>query len=416
MSTSDRLRCSPDFMVFYFIYLRYATRGLSSYLGFREPLSQMPLLQHRAYSSDPPAQSRFTYRLAAAAAGKRTPSRAPKAWQDYWLYTSTQVNATPPYLRSTKPNSGEDAFFAATVGGSKHHVAFGVADGVGGWQDQGVDPSDFSHGLCGLMAGTAYIHDALEAGKNVRPQELMQTAYDAVIVNPRIVAGGCTASLAVVDGAGGMETANLGDSGFLIFSPGRVAHRSQIQTHAFNTPYQLAKVPPKMQAQNAIFGGSAHYSETPAQADVERYQLKHGDVVLFATDGVWDNLSAQDTLGVVTKVMEEHGYWFKSHNFPGAESLLNATLIGSLPQEVDQKSGVKTPYLPGLLATAVMREAKVAGLDTRRNGPFAKEVNLLYPQEGWRGGKADDIAVVVCIAVEDGVAAIEESTAIKAKL
>ena len=49
-----------------------------------------------------------------------------------------------------------------------------------------------------------------------------------------------------------------------------------------------------------------------------------------------------------------------------------------------------------------MREAKIAGLDRRRNGPFAKEVNARYPDEGWEGGKPDDIAVVVCIAVEDG--------------
>jgi len=262
------------------------------------------------------------------------------------------------------------------------------------------------------MAGTAYIHDGLEAGKNVRPQQLMQTAYEAVIANPRIVAGGCTASLAVVDGAGGMETANLGDSGFLILSPGKVAHRSQIQTHAFNTPYQLSKVPAKLQAQNAIFGGSAHFSETPKQADVEKFQLKHGDIVLFATDGVWDNLSAQDTLGIVTKVMEEHGYWFKSHNFQGAEALLNDSLVRALPQKVDEKSTVT--YLPALLATAVMREAKLAGLDTRRNGPFAKEVNMHYPQEGWRGGKPDDIAVVVCVAVEDAEGVKEKP--IKAKL
>ena len=86
-------------------------------------------------------------------------------------------------------------------------MAFGLADGVGGWQDQGVDPSEFSHGLCGLMAGTAYIHEGLEEGKKIRPQSLLQVAYDAVMGNPRIVAGGCTASLGVADANGGLETA-----------------------------------------------------------------------------------------------------------------------------------------------------------------------------------------------------------------
>ncbi|KAK5117673.1 hypothetical protein LTR62_005096 [Meristemomyces frigidus] len=360
----------------------------------------MPPSQARSSSSAASTNSKFTYRLAAAAAGKKSPSRQPKAGRDFWYYTSTNPGAQPPYLRSTKPQSGEDAFFVATVGGSEHDVAFGVADGVGGWHDSGVDPSVFSHGLSGLMAGTAYIHEGLEEGKNVRPQELMQVAYDAVIGNPRILAGGCTASLGVVSADGSLETANLGDSGFLVIAPGKVAHRSEAQTHAFNTPYQLSKVPAKMQAQHSIFGGSTHFSETPRQADVERHKLKHGDIVVFATDGVWDNLSAQDTLGIVTRIMEEQGFWFKSHNFVGAETMLNDSMVRSLPKAIADTS--IEPYLPGLLATAIMREAKVAGLDQKRDGPFAKEVQKRYPHEGWRGGKADDIAVVVCVAVKGG--------------
>lgn len=167
----------------------------------------MPPTGYRAYSGSAPAKTSFTYRLAAAAAGKRTALRPPKFGQDFWTYASTDDHTTPPYLRSSKRDSGEDAFFATTVGGSKHNVAFGLADGVGGWQDQGVDPSVFSHGLCGLMAGTAHLREGLKEGKNARPQDLLQTAYEAVINNPRIMAGGCTASLAVADGAGSIETA-----------------------------------------------------------------------------------------------------------------------------------------------------------------------------------------------------------------
>jgi hypothetical protein len=38
--------------------------------------------------------------------------------------------------------------------------------------------------------------------------------------------------------------ANLGDSGFLVLRQGKVVHRSKEQTHAFNTPFQLACPPP----------------------------------------------------------------------------------------------------------------------------------------------------------------------------
>lgn len=178
------------------------------------------------------------------------------------------------------------------------------------------------------------------------------------------------------------------------------------------TAYQLSKVPPRMQAQHAIFGGSTYFSETPAHADVQNHKLKHGDVVIFATDGVWDNLSAQDTLQIVQRVMEDGGYWFKSHNFAGAETMVNETLIRSLPRAIEVNA--QEPYLPGQLAAAIMREAKVAGLDRRREGPFAKEVKRHYPQEGWEGGKPDDIAVVVCLAVQEETTGA--ASPIKAKL
>lgn len=362
----------------------------------------------RSYASSSSTAGNFTYRLAAAASPKTAPPRAPKLERDFWIYASTQASPAPPYLRSVKRDSGEDAFFATTIGGSPHHVAFGLADGVGGWQDQGVDPSEYSQALCGLMAGTANIYEGIADDNLLKPQSLLQTAYDAVMANPRIAAGGCTASLGVADARGTLETANLGDSGYLVFAPGKVAHRSDAQTHAFNTPYQLSKVPPRIQAQYAIFGGATHYSETPAQADVATHQLKHGDIVMFATDGVWDNLSAQDTLAIVTRVMEEGGYWSTSNH--GAETTVNDTLIRAMPLTVEGKP--QDSYLPGLLAAAVMREAKMAGLDRRRNGPFAKEVKQHYPQEDWQGGKPDDIAVVVAIAVQNP----QDEKPIKAKL
>lgn len=370
----------------------------------------------------------FTYRLSAASASKHTPLRAPKAHQDYFSYASTHPI---PYLRSTKADAGEDAFFATTVGGSANNVAFGVADGVGGWQDQGVDPSEFSHGLCGYMAGTAYTSEGVSGSRSgIGPMHLLQTAYDAVTSNPRILAGGSTAVLAVANEAGDMECANLGDSGFLHLAPQKIVYRSAMQTHAFNTPYQLAKIPKKMQAQHAIFGGNHHYSEVPSQADVTRHTLRHGDVVVFATDGVWDNLTAQEILEIVTRIMTEGNWWFQSKRSAiadsdqdGKEMLVNTKLISAIPSgPFDGPDSTSTSaldadtdaYLPSLLAKALLTAAKTAGLDHRRNGPFAKEVNARYPQEGWRGGKPDDIAIVVCVAVQDGVDG--EERPLKAKL
>jgi protein phosphatase PTC7 len=170
-----------------------------------------------------------------------------------------------------------------------------------------------------------------------------------------------------------------------------------------------------MQRQQYIFGGNAHFSETPADADETLYDLKHGDIVLFATDGVWDNLSAQDTLVIATKVMQEHGYWSKSPDSSSAETVQDDARIRAIPLKTDESN--HQSYLPGLLSRAVMREAKITGLDRKRNGPFAKEVRQRYPSEGWVGGKPDDIAVVVCIAVQGEAAPpLDGIKGVKAKL
>jgi protein phosphatase PTC7 len=389
ISTSTAAMPAP-FRPLQLVYTLRSTQSRA--IGLRR--SQMTRPAPRRFQSN--STPTFTFRIGAASAAKRTPPRTPKYNQDYWAYASTNRNASPPYLRSTKADSGEDAFFATTIGDSENNVAFGVADGVGGWQDQGVDPSEFSHGLCGLMAGTAHLH-AAEGGHGLRPQDLLQVAYDAVIGNPRILAGGSTACLAVIDQDGMMETANLGDSAFLILGPGKVVYKSEVQTHAFNTPFQMAKIPTKMATQYAIFGGEVkQFSENPSQAEVVRQRIKHGDVIVFATDGVWDNMSVQDALTTVTRVMLDSGYWKNDDN---NETVLDTKRISGLPQEPSSHVGPED-YLPSLLATTIMREAKIAGLDRRRDGPFAKEVNARFPHEGWRGGKPDDIAVVVCLAVD----------------
>ena len=57
--------------------------------------------------------------------------------------------------------------------------------------------------------------------------------------------------------------------------------------------------------------------------------------------------------------------------------------------------------LQSQLASHIVSEAKSASLDTRRDGPFAREVQRHYPGENYRGGKVDDICVVVAVVVEE---------------
>ncbi|KAF2085669.1 protein serine/threonine phosphatase 2C [Saccharata proteae CBS 121410] len=296
-----------------------------------------------------------------------------------------------------RPASGQDAFFVHQVGDTGA-VAFGVADGVGGWTDSGVDPADFAHGLCDYMAAAANGYPEGFRKGPLRPKDLLQIGYDEVTSDRSILGGGSTACLANADPKGTLEVANLGDSGFIHLGMNAVRYFSPPQTHAFNTPYQLSKIPPKMLAQMRMFGGSTAHAETPKDADVTQHTVKHGDVLLFATDGVWDNLSPQDVLKSIGRLMTTMGGWVDTkEGFKVSDQLEVLTEKGGIGKSANNT-------LQALLALAITREAKEASLNYRRDGPFAKEVQKYYPQENWHGGKPDDICVVVAIAVEDGVA------------
>ncbi|KAF4555402.1 putative stage II sporulation protein E [Elsinoe fawcettii] len=276
----------------------------------------------------------------------------------------------------------------AHIARSRMQVAFSVADGVGGWEDQGVNPAAFSHGLCRYMAEATL---RPETDQDLRPIHLLSKAYDQVQSDKKIPAGGSTATVAMADASGYLEAANLGDSGFVVLSPGKVSYKSEPQTSNFNTPFQMSKLTPEMQRQQKIFGGAVTIQDTPSRSDISHTDLSHGDVIVFGTDGLWDNLSAMEVLQIISVQMEKAGHWIQGSRSVNDSKLKDLLFPARNPSE----------DLAGQMAYAVMREAKVASLDTRRDGPFAKEVHRWFPGEDYHGGKVDDIAVIVCIAIQD---------------
>ena len=296
--------------------------------------------------------------------------------------------------RKGRPESGQDAYFVSRVGKDSNVTAFAIADGVGGWTDHGVDPADFSHGLCSYMAQVALTWTG-EKGR-LNPLQLLDRGYDAITHDPDVPAGGSTACVAVVDEDGRMRIANLGDSGFLQLRLGTVHHYSNPQTHAFNTPYQMSLTPPDILRQARLFG-SMPLDDKPDRADLADHMLRHGDVLVLATDGVWDNLDSQDVLKIVSRIMRESGAW---HLVP-TKGYTISEKIGDLTQperarELLQLQG----SLQSVLAAEIVGEAKSAGLNKKRNGPFAKAVMKEYPYDPYQGGKPDDIAVLVVVPVD----------------
>jgi protein phosphatase PTC7 len=293
-----------------------------------------------------------------------------------------------------RARSGQDAFFFSQVGDT-NTTTFGVADGVGGWVESGLDPADFAHGLCEYMACAARSWPHGFNTTSLHPKDLLQVAYDEVTDDESIEGGGSTACLAVAEPNGNVEVANLGDSGFMHLGLNAVRHFTQPQTHAFNTPYQLSKTPQRMLVQMAVFGGASTLSDLPKDSSVTHHKVRHGDVLVFATDGVWDNLSPQDALGIVSRHMVDLGAWVeKDGTLEVGQDL--AKLV-----QADSARKANSSSLQAKVAIAIARGAKETGLDTRRDGPFAKEVQKYYPGENWHGGKPDDIAAVVAVVLED---------------
>ncbi|KKY24126.1 putative 5-azacytidine resistance protein azr1 [Phaeomoniella chlamydospora] len=291
-----------------------------------------------------------------------------------------------------RPDSGQDAFFIAKVGEEDEQLAFGIADGVGGWTSSGVDPADFAHGLCSYMAVSA-----LRAEHVDTPRNLLQKGYNDVHQDRSIPAGGSTACIAIASTKGFVQIANLGDSGFLHLRRGAVHDLSSPQLHSFNTPYQLSVIPQHLIVQSAIFGG-APLSDQPSHADQFKQQLQHGDVLVLASDGVWDNLNAQDVLDIVCREMQKYGAWTETISEGIVVSEEAATLVK--PGSVGGKH-IASRTLQGVLAGAIAGEAKIASMNNKRDGPFAKEVQRYFPNENWHGGKVDDISVLVLISIQE---------------
>ncbi|XP_016437419.1 putative protein phosphatase 2C 55 [Nicotiana tabacum] len=224
---------------------------------------------------------------------------------------------------------GEDAHF---IYGPAQ--AIGVADGVGGWADLGIDAGEYARELMSNSIST--IQE--EPKDSIDLIKVLEKAH--IRTKARGSSTACIIALTDED----LYAVNLGDSGFMLVRHGSAIFKSPAQLHGFNFPYQLE-------------GSSA--GDLPSLAEVFKIAVAPGDVVIAGTDGLFDNLYDADITGVV----------------------LHAVEAGLGPQMTAQKIAVL---------------AQQRAMDPTKPSPFsdaAKEAGFEY-----HGGKLDDITVVVsCI-------------------
>ena len=245
-----------------------------------------------------------------------------------------------PHPRKVE-KGGEDAAFS-------RRLSLGVADGVGGWEAVGVDPSKYSRELL------RHVEDILDSewdsdlGGSSVPSKLSSLPPKPVEVMRRAsvkvkAVGSSTCCLVFLDPIGrSVQSANLGDSGFLLYRPeGKtLLYRTEDQLHGFNFPLQLGT-------------GS---SDLPEHSETMDCPVEPGDILLLATDGVFDNVFDEDLLRLID---------------------LNGRM------DVEK------------LAAAIAFTAYKHSLDPRYKSPFSVKEMGHFGESTCFGGKSDDISVVM---------------------
>ncbi|KAF8680885.1 Stage II sporulation protein E (SpoIIE) [Rhizoctonia solani] len=203
-------------------------------------------------------------------------------------------------LRSV--SAGED-FFYVTQG-----VSLGIADGVGGWSEDGVDPSLFSQALmyyASKHASSSWAgepdFDPIEgtskpekSGQSLSPVDIMSLGYEDVLNDPSIECGSSTACIVNIDAQSGkLLAANLGDSSFSILRSSSIFHEQKPQTHYFNCPRQLAKLLPTQRPHLRI-------TDRPEHADTFSTQLRHEDLIILSVHGLGDNVHPGEILALAS--------------------------------------------------------------------------------------------------------------------
>ncbi|KAG6775788.1 hypothetical protein POTOM_019283 [Populus tomentosa] len=221
---------------------------------------------------------------------------------------------------------GEDAHFIC-----EDEQAIGVADGVGGWADVGVNAGEFSREL--MSHSVSAIQE--EPNGSLDPARVLEKAH------AKTKAQGSSTACIITLKSEGIRAINLGDSGFMVVRDGCTIFRSPVQQHGFNFTYQLE---------------SGNGGDLPSSGQVFTIPVTPGDVIIAGTDGLFDNLYNNEVAAVV----------------------VHAIRTGLGPEAAAQK---------------IAALARQRAVDRNQQTPFstaAQDAGYRY-----YGGKLDDITVVV---------------------
>lgn len=276
-----------------------------------------------------------------------------------------------------KSTGGEDALFATSTN-------IGVYDGVGGWNDRGIDPGPYARKMAALTKKFA------RENPGACPKE---GAKYAVRLNKL---DGSTTVCHVALHGGALQAVNVGDSGFVLFRRGRQIFASQNTMHGFNHPCQVRSKNTK-------------YID---RAKVLNVAIEEGDVIICATDGLWDNVFLADIRSAVKRHHKRSG---KQRNrttqaIPSRSAIMKGSTLlkraveiirglarNTTPKDKESEEQAHMGATESLRALATDLGTKACNVASSSNmpSPFAEKSK----QHGkpHKGGKMDDISLIVAM-------------------
>ncbi|KAL3809917.1 hypothetical protein ACHAXA_005331, partial [Cyclostephanos tholiformis] len=314
---------------------------------------------------------------------------------------SSRRNFGPQDL-ATDPSLSEDAHFVSEVellGESGNHMQkllyMGVADGVGSWREYNVDPREFSHRLmaeCENVLSEASTQCSVVGGEAdcsmISPAELMAQAYKRT--KEANVIGSTTVCVALFDSVRHqLHFSNIGDSGIIVLrhidsdvastlqrgsTDLSIAFVSQQQLKSFNHPFQMGWTGEEIVEKNSSF-------RQASDSCTSSVHILRGDIIIMATDGLFDNVDVDD----ITKIAQQ---WEHESGFidgGGIGSRNKRWSSGNSLTDLSARSVSK-------LAERLCRKARENSLDNTTDSPFAllaKENDIM-----WSGGMPDDCTVL----------------------
>ncbi|XP_055808253.1 probable protein phosphatase 2C 55 [Solanum dulcamara] len=183
------------------------------------------------------------------------------------------------YIPKDNPKKplGEDAHFIHEV-----YQTIGVADGVGGWAQHGIDAGIYAREL---MKNSLIATDNEPTKGHVNPKRVLEEAYKNT--KPE---GSSTACIITLNSEKStIVAANVGDSGFFLTRKEKIIYKSPIQQRgSFGCPYQLGNC-----------------RDNPSVAQEMELNVEKDDILMIGTDGMLDNMNESEIEEIVRRAIDE---------------------------------------------------------------------------------------------------------------